>query len=163
MQRTGRVCGAPRPSLAATAAIPLFLIVFSMIVQPPRVEEADALQRALGWLRTGLFTGGAVAFIAALFALLRGEGRLAVSTGAGERSVGSRRPAAGSFTLVALGGTPDDTRVITDTADAEGAVRVLRQWATTHPEELVLIFAPDGEPIAFRRPASGVGVHRGGV
>ena len=152
MQRSGRIHAIATPSLAVAAVTAFIgLVVLSIALQPPGGGRIETLEQALAWARAAVFSIGAVTFLVALIALARG----ATPT---QRSVQSalpttvRRLSAGGFTLVALGSAPDDTRAITDAANAGDAVRIIRAWTSLHPDEHVLVFAPDGEAIAFHRP-----------
>jgi hypothetical protein len=161
MERISRL----RPALGPTAAIVLTagilgLILFSLMAQPPYDPEADAAERTLGWVRAGLFTAGALAFVAGLVIALRGGSRPETAAIGREASPAKLPPTA--FTLVALGRTPDDTRAIADAATASEAIRLLWDWAEAHPDEHIVIFSPDAEPVAFKRPAYGdQDLHRG--
>ena len=152
MQRIPRRRPALGPSavIVLTAAV-LGLVLFSLAVQPPYDPGADATQRALGWVRAGLFTVGAFAFVAGLIIALRGGGRSAPV--ALRREPAPPKPLPAAFTLVALGRTPDDTRAIADAPTALEAIRRLWDWAEAHPDEHIVIYNPDAEPVAFKRPA----------
>jgi hypothetical protein len=84
---------------------------------------------------------------------LRGGSR--PETAAIRRETSPAKPPPTAFTLVALGRTPDDTRAIADAATASEAIRLLWDWAEAHPDEHIVIFNPDAEPVAFKRPAYG--------
>src|SRR5215217_6734197 len=72
MQRGLKPRTVPIPSFAITLAAGLLLaLVVSVVVQPPRQEGVDTLQRMLAWLRAALFSAGALAFVIALVQLLR--------------------------------------------------------------------------------------------
>lgn len=160
MQRGGRLQAAATPSLiAACASAIALLIALSMAVQPPGSGRVDTVEQALAWARAALFTAGAVTFVVALLALVRGGPALPERTPERRRAVTRRRTGTG-YTLVALGSTPDDTRAITDAVDAGEAVSILGAWSAAHPDEHVIIFAADGEPVAFRRPAAAGGSRR---
>ena len=152
MQRVSR----PRVSLVssavAVAGVTLAgLLALSMAVQPPREAGADTLEQLLGWLRAGMLTLGAIAFLAAI-----GVSFCSPPTAEPADVIATprtRRQSPAAFTLVALDGTPDDTRAITDASTAEEAVDLLWQWADEHPTEHVVVYDLKGEPIAFKRPA----------
>ena len=155
MHRAGRPRAAA-PSFAIAAAIALLLlIILSVALQPPR-GDGDTLQQALGWARAAFFSAAACAFVLGLAVFLRSSNDPVRPVHPPARSpyLRSRPEPRGTFTLVALGGTPDDTRAIADVADARAAVALLRQWAREHPDEHIVIFDPDGEPVAFHRPAA---------
>ena len=152
MQRTLRHPATPLPSFAvATAAALLLFVLLSVVMQPPSARGTDTLQQALAWLRAVFFSAGLTAFVLALLAWLRRDVGPA-GTGATPAAAATARQAGDRFTLVALGGAPDDTRAISDTPDAASAVDLLWQWAAAHPQEHVVIFSAGGEPVAFRRP-----------
>ena len=143
----------PSAVVVLTAAV-LGLVLFSLMAQPPYEPGADATQRMLGWLRAGLFTAGALAFIAGLVIALRGNDRPAPV--AIRFDPAPAKPLAAVFTVVALGRTPDDTRAIADAATAEEAIRLLWDWAAAHPDEHIVIFNADAEPVAFKRPVDSI-------
>jgi hypothetical protein len=148
-----RVLRLPR-SLASSAVIVAAaalagLFVIALLLQPPAAESSSSLERLLGWARAGMLTAGAIALLAALGAGLRGD-RAAMPA---QPASLVRSTARGAFTLIALGRTPDDTRAIADAEDAPSAVALLWRWSDEHPDEQVVVFAPDGEPVAFRRSA----------
>lgn len=137
-------------SAVIVAAIALAgLLLIALLIQPPAAASGGSLERMLGWARAGMLTAGAIALLAALGAGLRGE-RAAT---AGQQVPVIRSAAPSAFTLVALGRTPDDARAITDADDALSAVTLLWRWSDEHPDEQVVVFAPDGEPLAFKRAA----------
>jgi hypothetical protein len=150
MQRMSKLRPAFGPSavIVITAAV-LGLVLFSLSVQPPYDDGADATQRMLGWVRAGLFTLGALAFVAGLVIALRGTGQPAAAI---QQEPRAPKPLPAAFTLVALGRTPDDARAITDVASAGEAVQLLWAWTETYPDEHVVIFNEHAEPVAFRRP-----------
>jgi hypothetical protein len=153
VQRSGRIQAAATPSLIVAAVVAVIgLVVLSIALQPPGGGRIETLEQALAWARAAVFSIGAVTFLVALIALTRG-GASAPMTAPFTPYVTERRQPAGGFTLVALGSAPDDTRAITDAPDAGAAVRIMREWTASHPDEHVLVFAPDGEAIAFRRPS----------
>jgi hypothetical protein len=146
----------PRPSgasstlLGVTAGF-LGLLALSLTFQPPYHPEADSVERLMGWLRAGLLTAGAAAFLLGLiFAMRNGDSPIPYRRSVVPMPPRPRRSAA--FTLVALGGTPDDTRAIADAADAAEAVRVLWEWSDLHPDEHVVVFNAEAEAVAFKRP-----------
>ncbi len=147
-----------RPSGASSAllagGIGLFgLLAYSLTLQAPYDAGADTLQRTIGWARAGLLTAGAATFLVGLAVSLRGDDSpLPRWTSFGMPAERSRGEAA--FTVVALGGTPDDTRAIADAEDAEEAIALLWQWSDMYPDEHVVVFDADAEPVAFKRPAS---------
>jgi hypothetical protein len=152
VQRSGRIHAVVTPSLAiAISTAFIGLVVLSIALQPPGGGRIETLEQALAWARAAVFSIGAAAFLVALITLARGS---APAQRAVQSALPSavRRLSAGGFTLVALGRAPDDTRAITDAADAGEAVRIMREWIAAHPDEHVLVFAPDGEAIAFHRP-----------
>ncbi len=152
MQRSGRIQAAATPSLVVAAMVAFIgLVVLSIALQPPGGGRIETLEQALAWARAAVFSIGAVTFLVALIALTRGGTPAQATTWSAPR-MAARRPAPGEFTLVALGSAPDDTRAITDAADAGDAIRILRRWTAAHPDEHVLVFSPGGEAIAFRRP-----------
>ncbi|MGH2600767.1 MAG: hypothetical protein ACRDJ9_15450, partial [Dehalococcoidia bacterium] len=136
-------------SILIAGIVGLFgLLAFSLLIQPPSDAGADSLQQMLGWARAGLFTAGAIAFLVGLAISLRGPGapperRSSLPVEPEPR----RQPAA--FTLVALGATPADTRAIADATSADEAIRLLWEWSEEHPEERVVLFNADAEPVAF--------------
>jgi hypothetical protein len=146
-----------RPSGTSSAllagGVGLFgLLALSLALQPPYDAGADGLQKLLEWARAGLLTAGAATFLIALAVSLRSD----------EFPLPRRSPfvlppqrprGTAAFTLVALGGTPDDTRAIADADDAAEAVRLLWEWSDKHPDEHVLVFNAEAEPVAFKRPA----------
>lgn len=123
------------------------LLLAALVVQPPAAVHGGSLDRLLGWARVGMLTAGAVTLLVALGAGLRGERPTPPVQPA--RVLRSAMP--GAFTLVALGRTPDDTRAIADAADAPSAIDLLWRWSDEHPDEQVVIFTPDGEPVALKR------------
>ena len=152
MQRIQRIRPALMPSMAIAATISVLgLLALSLLVQPPYDAGADGLQRMLGWVRAALFSAGALAFLVGLIVSLRSGDSPEVAPTGPRQSAGAR-PLAAAFTLVALGRTPDDTRAIMDVPNAVEAIRILWQWSDEHPEEHVVIYDRDGEPVAFRRP-----------
>ena len=152
MQRIQRIRPALMPSMAIAATISVLgLLALSLLVQPPYDAGADTLQRMLGWARAALFSAGALAFLVGLIASLRCGDSAGVAPTGPRQSAGAR-PLPAAFTLVALGRTPDDTRAIMDAPDAVEAIRILWQWSDEHPEEHVVIYDRDGEPVAFKRP-----------
>jgi hypothetical protein len=126
------------------------LLVIALVLQPPATDGGGSIERLLGWARAGMLTAGAIALLAALGAGLSGD-HTATSP---PSATLIRSTAYGAFTLVALGRTPDDTRAIADAPDAPSAVALLWRWSAEHPDEQVVIFAPDGGPVAFRRPTT---------
>src|SRR5688572_10674607 len=108
MQRTVRIQALTMPSVAIGVALLLLaLVAISILLQPPRAEGTDELQRTLAWARATLFSAGAVAFIVALAAFMRG-GPAAILVGGAVMEAATTPDARASFTLVALGGAPDD-------------------------------------------------------
>ncbi len=159
MERISRL----RPVLGPSAVIVLMagilgLVLISLMIQPPYGAQADSTQRMLGWVRAGLFTVGALAFITGLVIALRGNGR--PEAVAIHREPPPPKPLPAAFTIVALGRTPDDTRAIADATTALEAIRLLWDWAEAHPDEHIVIFKADAEPVAFKRPAYS-GIRRG--
>jgi hypothetical protein len=147
-----------RPSGASSAllagGIGVFgLLAYSLTLQAPYDAGADALQRTLGWARAGLLTAGAATFLVGLAVSLRNE-EAPLPRWASFGAPGTRSRADAAFTVVALGGTPDDTRAIADAKDAAEAVALLWQWSEMYPDEHVVLFGADAEPVAFKRPAS---------
>ena len=142
------------PSYAiATASALLLFVLLSIVMQPPSVRGTGAVQQALAWLRAVFFSAGLAAFVLALLAWLRRDAGSHEALASAAAAAAARQPG-DRFTLVALGGAPDDTRAIRDAPDAASAVELLWQWAAAHPQEHVVIFAAGGEPIAFRRPTA---------
>jgi hypothetical protein len=162
MERLSRLRPVLGPSLVVvlTAGM-LGLVLVSLAVQPPYDAGADSTQRMLGWARAGLFTAGALAFAGGLALALRGGSPPAPV--ALRREPRPPKPLPAAFTLVALGRTSEDTRAIADTATAVDAIRLLWQWADTHPDEHIVVFNPDAEPIAFKRPLRARGLLRRGA
>lgn len=152
MERPFRVQPSGASSALLVGGIGLFgLLAFSLTLQPPYDAGADALQRALGWARAGLLTAGAATFLIGLAVSLRSD-----DFPLPRRSpfiLPPRRRSPAAFTLVALGGTPDDARAIADANDAAEAIRLLWEWSEMHPDEHVVVFNADAEPVAFKRPA----------
>lgn len=153
MHRIQRIRPVVAPSLAILATLALLaLLALSLAVQPPHVAGADRAERVLGWARASLFTAGALAFLVGLIVSAR-----AGSSSAEERTpvvhLPAQHPLPVAFTLVALGGSPEDTRAIADAPDGAAAIRILWEWSEAYPAEHVVIFNAEGEPIAFRRPA----------
>jgi hypothetical protein len=97
-----------------------------------------------------LFTVGALAFVAGLVIALRGSGQPAAPPLRQESR--PPNPSSATFTLVALGRTPDDARAISDAGSAREAVRLMWAWAESYPDEYVVVFNTHAEPIAFKRP-----------
>ncbi len=152
MQRIPRIRPAVMPSVAILLTVGLLgLLALSLTVQPPHDAGADSLQQMLGWARASLFTAGALAFLIGLVIALRSSRSPDAAT-RDTRPPTTSRPLPAPFTLVALGRTPDDARAITDTADAAEAIRILWQWSEEYPDEHVVIFDRQGEPVAFKRP-----------
>ena len=152
MQRIQRLRPALMPSMAIAVTISVLgLLALSLLVQPPYDAGAGTLQRMLGWARAALFSAGALAFLVGLIVSLRSGDPPDVAP-SGPRQFTGARPLPTAFTLVALGRTPDDTRAIMDAPDAVEAIRILWQWSDEHPEEHVVIYDRDGEPVAFKRP-----------
>jgi hypothetical protein len=158
MQRTARVHlngqTYATPLVAIGVALGLLLLVaLSIVLQPPRPEGSDGVHRTLAWARAILFSGGALAFLVALLAVLRGV-PLTWTPRVSRAPAASVRRRRDGFTLVASGGALDDARAIADAGDAGDAVQLLDQGRAAHPEEQIVIFAADGEPLAYRRPAA---------
>ncbi len=152
MQRIQRIRPAVLPSMAIAGTISVLgLLALSLLVQPPHDAGADSLQRMLGWARASLFSAGALVFLLGLIVALRSGGAPDVAP-PGPRRFSATRPLPVAFTLVALGRTPDDTRAIVDAASAAEAIRILWEWSEEYPDEHVVIYDRDGEPIAFKRP-----------
>jgi hypothetical protein len=146
-----------RPAIAPTAVALVVgvgmagLIAASFVVQRPYEVGADGAQQVLGWARAGLFTAGAVAFATGLAMALRGvRDELPPSVWTAPATPPRVLPA--SFTLVALGRSPEDTRAIADADTAAEAIRILREWSEDYPSERIVIFNADAEPIAVKRP-----------
>lgn len=140
------------PPLALVVALLLLILVaLSIVLQPPRPDGADDLHRALAWARATLFTVGAAAFLLALAAFLS-SGRAAPVAAEVVPGPPGRLTPPGRYTVVALGSNPHDPRAIADADNASRAVTVLKQWAATHPGEHIVIYAPNGAPLAFRAP-----------
>jgi hypothetical protein len=158
MQRTQAL---PRPmvspAVAVATALFLVLVAGSVVVQPPRAGGSDPLLAGLAWVQAVFFSAGLLTFVVALLSIARGGfgGRLHGDSG----RAGGRPAATGTgFTLIAIGGTPDDMRAITDAGDAAAAVAIMAEWSSAHPGEHIVVFGADGEPVAFRRPSAFAGV-----
>lgn len=151
-QQSRPFLGGALPSVAVTIATLLLMVVALSIMLPVASSPSqDGLRRAAGLMRGALFIGGVALYALGAVSFLR-HGEVGVAgAGAGEAPAAPHRPP--GYTVVALGGAPDDTRAIADAADAAAAVLLMHGWRVTHPDERIIIFAPDGEPLAFRRPA----------
>lgn len=135
------------------AAATLLVVALSIALQPPETEAAPGIERALAWVRAAFFTTGALAFVLGLLFFMRTGTSSEAAAGAISMPAAKGGPWP-AYTIVALGAAPDDTRAIADAPDADEAVDVIRRWSRTHPGEQLIIYAPDGEPIAFRRAAT---------
>ncbi|MGD9893477.1 MAG: hypothetical protein AB7R89_26200 [Dehalococcoidia bacterium] len=145
-----------RPSGASSAllagGIGVFaLLAYSLTLQAPYDAGADTLQRTLGWARAGLLTAGAATFLIGLAVSLRSDDAPLARWASFGRS-GVRTLDSAAFTVVALGDTPDDARAIADAGSAEEAIALLWQWSDRYPDEHVVVFDADAEPMAFKRP-----------
>jgi hypothetical protein len=125
-------------------------VALSIVIEPPQPEGTGELLQALAWMRAALFSAGVLAFVVALIQFVRGSGAPAMDSIPAKIAAEKprRRPA---FTVLALGHSAEDVRAIADARDARQAMATLASWSEMHPSESVVIFAPDGEPLAFRR------------
>ena len=153
MERPFRVRPSRGSSALLAGGIGVFaLLAYSLTLQAPYEAGADALQQTLGWARAGLLTAGAAAFLVGLAVSFRGDVTpLHRWTPFG--GFAARVPSDAAFTVVALGDTPDDARAIADAGDAEEAIAILWRWSDMHPDEHVVVFDAEAEPMAFKRPA----------
>src|SRR5262249_23004609 len=148
------------PSIGVALAAGLLLAVaLSIVIEPPRPEGTGELLHALAWMRAALFSAGALAFVVALIQFVRAPRAQTIesTTAAIRAERPHRRPA---FTVLAVGDSAEDVRAIADARDARRAVATLASWSYTHPHESVIIFAPSGEPLAFRRSIASARTHQ---
>ena len=163
MERIVRLRPAVAPSLAILAALGLAgLLTLSLAIQPPHDAGADPLQRTLGWARAALFTAGALAFLIGLVVSMRGGGS-PQEPGLLSRTPATPQARRAAFTVVAFGRTPEDTRAIADAQDGAEALRLLRAWSEEYPDETIVVFDADAEPIVFKRSVRGAHLARRGA
>lgn len=138
-------------------AFPVLLasaVALSLAVQPPSVANSSQTETLLAWLRAGCLSAGVIVLIVGLVSVLRRDTKPSSAhvwsdVDGPEKASAPPRTA---YTLVALGDSPDDARAIHDTVSAAVAVGTMRTWIDEHPDERVVVFSPDGEPMAFYRP-----------